>query len=419
MNNIINREKIGEGIYFSHITDHRYKINRISINFFTTLSDKASVNALIPRLLSGSNSDYPDRKLLNEKKASLYSAKVGFNISSMGDSQQLEIFAVSIDNKYAFEQENVTDEVTEILLDCVFSPVMEEGAFTKDPLSEEKKALAETIEAELNDKRVYSRKRLYEALCKGEPASLNPQGKSDAAREITPKGAAEAYFSLIKSAPIEIFAIGCNDFNSIGEKLKRAFSNIERGDIEKCISVPSPISRKVMEKEEKMPVSQSKMVLGYKTKNRNYPAITLMTMIFGGMTSSKLFSNVREKMSLCYYCWASFARDKCVMIVDCGVDGENIKKAKNAISVQLKSVADGDFTDTDIETAKLTIANTVNSFNDSPGSMTNWYISRIYRGDIKSPEESLSEYDGVTKEDIMAAAKDMVLDTVYVLAGES
>lgn len=48
------------------------------------------------------------------------------------------------------------------------------------------------------------------------------------------------------------------------------------------------------------------------------PSITVMRMamsVFGGSTTSRLFRNVREKQSLCYYCGSSALRATGVMMV--------------------------------------------------------------------------------------------------------
>ncbi|MCL2087160.1 MAG: insulinase family protein [Oscillospiraceae bacterium] len=416
MNNIINRKQIADGIHFSFISDSRYKVNRISVNFFSQLSPDAGVNALIPRLLSSSNRSYPERKALNEKKASLYSAKVDFNIGNIGDTQQLELFAVSIDNKYALsDDEDVTGEVVALLSECIFHPVLKDGLFRAEQLEEEKKALIETIEAEFNDKRDYARKRMYETFYEGEPAALNCLGTVEAVKSATAKAVTDAYYGLIESAPIEIFAIGCNDFKEISKRLKKVFGALKRSDIKQVQSLPGVIKDIPTEKIECFPVEQNKMVLGYKTKSSNYCACLVMAMILGGTPSSKLFTVVREKMSLCYYCWAAYGRDKCSMVIDCGVDGENTQKAKEAISAQLTAIAQGEFSEEDIMNAKMSIANTYKSYNDSPASIAGWYLAGIYRNDIKTPENALCDFEKVTKEEIMKQAELMTADTVYII----
>ena len=89
-------------------------------------------------------------------------------------------------------------------------------------------------------------------------------------------------------------------------------------------SVLCPQAKKeVREVSEKMEVAQSKLVLGFRTgkiQAEEKPAFKLMAAIFGGTPHSKLFLNVREKLSLCYYCAARCNINKGFLLVESGVE---------------------------------------------------------------------------------------------------
>ena len=143
-----------------------------------------------------------------------------------------------------------------------------------------------------------------------------------------------------------------------------------------------------------------------------------MSAIYGGTTTSKLFMNVREKMSLCYYCWSSVSRTKGSLVVASGVENENLETAKNEIIAQLEAMKKGDFTDEDIEYARMYRRNHLKTFNDGISSMEAWYFTGIYNDDIKTPEEAVEEDNKVTREEIIEAAGSVKLDTVYILTSD-
>ena len=122
-------------------------------------------------------------------------------------------------------------------------------------------------------------------------------------------------------------------------------------------------------------------------------------------------------MSLCYYCSAARNDLKGIMLVNSGVENENIEKTKEAVIDQLEEIKNGNFTDEDINFAEMAIKNDLKSVADSAGNVSNWYFDCIRKNDIVTPEEKLERYLGVSKERIIAAAKSMVLDSVYVLTG--
>ena len=84
--------------------------------------------------------------------------------------------------------------------------------------------------------------------------------------------------------------------------------------------------------DEDMPVNQGKLVIGMRSgvtlHDPDYPAMLMFNEIFGGGVTSKLFMNVREKMSLCYYCSSSYTSVTGCMMVDSGVEpGERVVTA--------------------------------------------------------------------------------------------
>lgn len=418
MNNIINRRKIADGVYFSSITDKRYKKNLISVAFSTQLSEEtATENVIVPLLLTKCNSKLPSYKAFNNKMSRLYASGIGGTTGRQYDLQTISFGAYYLDDVYALAGEKMTEIMTDIFIDCLTSPVTENGVFTAKFVELEKKTAIDNIETAINDKRSYAIERAMKTICKGEPASVCSYGTVEKAKLITPDSAYKAYCRMLETMPCEIICTGCSDFDGVAEKFAAAFEKVGRHDIEHTAIALSPVKTQTEEVTERLTVNQSKLVLGFKSHSDDDAALVLLQKIFGGTTSSKLFQNVREKMSLCYYCSAARNDLKGIMLVNSGVENENIEKTKNAVVDQLEEIKNGNFTDEDINFAEMAIKNDFNSVADSAGNVSNWYFDCIRKNDIVTPEEKLERYLGVSKERIIAAAKSMVLDSVYVLTG--
>lgn len=418
MNNIINRRKIADGVYFSSITDKRYKKNLISVAFSTQLSeDTATENVIVPVLLTKCNSKLPTYKAFNNKMSRLYASGIGGTAGRQYDLQTISFGAYYLDDIYALSGEKMTGIMTDILIDCLTSPVTENGVFSEKFVELEKKTVIDNIETAINDKRSYAIERAMKTICKGEPASVCSYGTVEKAKLITPDSAYKAYRRMLETMPCEIICTGCSDFDGVAEKFAAAFEKIGRHDIENTTIALSPVKTQTEEVTERLTVNQSKLVLGFKSHSDDDAALVLLQKIFGGTTSSKLFRNVREKMSLCYYCSASRNDLKGIMLVNSGVENENIEKTKEAVIDQLEEIKNGNFTNEDINFAEMAIKNDFKSVADSAGNVSNWYFDCIRKNDIVTPEEKLGRYLGVSKERIIAAAKSMVLDSVYVLTG--
>lgn len=418
MNNIINRRKIADGVYFSSITDKRYKKNLISVAFSTQLSeDTATENVIVPVLLTKCNSKLPTYKAFNNKMSRLYASGIGGTAGRQYDLQTISFGAYYLDDIYALSGEKMTGIMTDILIDCLTSPVTENGVFSEKFVELEKKTVIDNIETAINDKRSYAIERAMKTICKGEPASVCSYGTVEKAKLITPDSAYKAYRRMLETMPCEIICTGCSDFDGVAEKFAAAFEKAGRHDIENTTIALSPVKNQTEEVTERLTVNQSKLVLGFKSHSDDDAALVLLQKIFGGTTSSKLFRNVREKMSLCYYCSAARNDLKGIMLVNSGVENENIEKTKEAVIDQLEEIKNGNFTNEDINFAEMAIKNDFKSVADSAGNVSNWYFDCIRKNDIVTPEEKLGRYLGVSKERIIAAAKSMVLDSVYVLTG--
>ncbi|GHV46202.1 peptidase M16 [Clostridia bacterium] len=420
----INREEIAESVFFTRITDSRYKTNRITIAFLTSQdsAERVSEIALLMRVLSRRNGTYPDTKLFSRALAELYDTTIAFDLGNFGDCHCAELAVSAIDDSYALEGEAVTSAAAQILLDCVMKPHFTSctsGKIAAD-IEADKKAQIEEIEAELNDKRRYANIKAMEIAYRGEKSALNKNGTVEGVGAATADLLLAAYNKLLQTARIEIICAGKNDFSAVAELYAAAFSALGRKKENICNvnSEYSPLKSSPEERTEKLPVSQCKTVFVMKTDCRDTAALKMMTKIYGGGVSSKLFLNVREKLSLCYYCASVFDAEKGIMMIYSGVEESNIDPAREEIFRQWEDMKAGNFTEEDLAKAFIGTENDLKSISDSPAGITGWYLGKIYRCDIISPEKQIERYKEVTREQIIAAASGTALDTVYVLRGQ-
>ena len=92
---------------------------------------------------------------------------------------------------------------------------------------------------------------------------------------------------------------------------------------------------------------------GINALDPDYTAMVLANCILGGSPFSKLFMNVREKQSLCYYCAARHDTPKNVMFVQSGVETKDLDRTEEAILKELNDMKKGNITDDEILFAKL------------------------------------------------------------------
>lgn len=416
------RKKIGDEVYLNSVRDEKFKSDRITVNFITPLDRKdVTVNALVPFVLRKGCKSCPDFTELNKRLAKMYGAILDADASKQGGSQIVEVLLQLADDKFAINGEKMVEEGAKLLADLVFDPNLDEnGLFPEKDLELEREYLIDTINSDLNDKRTYAVHKAVEMEFEGEPFGISRYGYVEDAEKITGEELAAAWRRLIKTARIEIMFVGPGDPAAIEQVFAKRLETVEREPIpvEKAPLVPY---KELKSAEEAMDIVQGKLVMGFRmgapATEREKNAARVLSAIYGGTPFSKLFMNVREKMSLCYYATSHFERGTGVMFVDCGIEFASRDAAQAEILRQLDCICNGEITDEELASTKLIMKNSLGTVGDFLSGLDNWYMTCILDDLILTPEEDAAEIDKITIEEVVAMAKRAKLSTVFFLKG--
>jgi len=301
--------------------------------------------------------------------------------------------------------------------DVLTQPLVKDGGFLEEYVEREKKNLIDYINGVINDKREYTAVRLVEEMFKGDTYSLFEYGKPEILEKQNGKTLYEQYRKIFDTAPLIVFVHGdiCEtDFTeTFGELLSK-----ERNDILPTRLYDKDLKDVHIEKEQQ-DVVQGKFALGLstgvKSDEDDYYALTLLNGVFGSGPTSKLFMNVREKMSLCYYVYSRLNRLKGVMYISTGTDRENFESAYNEIFNQLEDCKKGNITDEEIEFARKFLISVLKQTEDSQRTVCEFYLTGIFSGRLISPEEYIELLLNVTKDDLIRVANKLKLQTEYYL----
>ncbi len=415
-----NVKEINKSLTFMSIKTDKFTNNRISVVFVNPLEkEKNGLYALLSLVLRRGTKNYPDISSLNLRCEELYGAFISGAVQKRGDCQAVSIGADFIKNSFAYDNENVEEKALELLFEIIFNPKIENGKFDEKIVQKEKESLCDRIRAAINDKRSYAITRCQELMCEGTPFGENELGDIELIEKITPEQLCNAYQDFISKSKIIVFAQGMLDFCKLEKSIINNFKNNCLFDISQNAV---PTVKQVRNFEDKMQVAQGKLTLAFNTEtlpsDKDYPALVLLNCIYGGSAHSKLFENVREKMSLCYYCSARLEAQKGIMLVYSGVEFDKLDAAQEEILKQLKNITDGEITKEEITAAKKTLQNLYIAANDSLYALEGFYINGYLSGKIYSPEELSERINAVCKEQITAAAQKIKLNCTYVLKGE-
>ncbi len=419
----INRNPINNRVTFTSIKEDKFKANGIYVNVYLPLDkETAPLNTVLANVISSSCKEYPNMQSLNRKLSMLYGANISGTTRKIGDNLSIILSTQGIDDKYAIDEgEKISKSRAELLCSMIFNPNVEGSAFCKSDVEREKRQVLDYIDAMYNDKRQYSLKRCTEIMFANEQFGINRLGTKEQVEKITPEDLYVAWQNMINNGIFEIVTIGSSDYDDVKEMFARYLPEKQLISTKLNTQVISTVN-KINKVNDIQDVSQSKLVMGFRTgiaePDGDTMAMRLTNSILGGTAHSKLFLNVREKLSLCYYCSSSYNRLKGCMFVESGVETKNIEPAYKEIMNQLNELKNGNITDEEITAAKMSFINATNSICDSIGNLEYWYTSQIFDHEINSPEQAIEKIKAISKEDIIKSANTIKLDTIYTLTGK-
>lgn len=418
---IFERKQIADGVFFSRITDRRFKANRISVLLFTEFEALPRADcALAAYALSECCALYPDYSKLSAALLDLYDASISTSTTSRWDKRCTEIVGSALDDRYALSGEKLERELALLMCECLFRPKAENGAFDEKVTEMMRTELIDTIDSVINDKAHFAAYRAAKTAFVGEPDELPPTGTREEAEKVTASSAYAAYRQILESARVEIFAAGCSDFAETEEIFAREFSAINRRcSITELGCKPSALKDEPAYAEDEFDMQQAILRMYFKAPElTDYAANFHLTRILGGMTTSRFFTNIREKQSLCYYCSAYATKAKRTLTCYAGIEPKNKKRVEEAILKELRDISENGVSDEELFRAKLELRNQLKTVYDSAGALMNWFSGQLADEKILSPEEFGELCEAVTAERIRDAARLYSLDTVYTLSGK-
>lgn len=409
------------GITLRCFPDSRFKQSCLSIQLVRPLSHaEAAMNALIPAVLLRGTVTAPDLRAITLRLDDLYGASVGALVRRVGDYQTTGLYCNFIADRYTLEGESLLEPMAEFLRQLLLEPVLEQGAFCADYVESEKKNLISSIESQLNDKRTYATARLLENMCAQDPFGVPRLGQAAQVSEIDAHSLYAHWQRILAQSRIDVFYAGEQEPARIAELLKRMFATIDRNY--QPLPQQTPFrGGKESDVVQTLEVTQGKLVMGFCTpitsRDPRFSAMQACNTVLGAGMTSKLFMNIREKLSLCYDIGSGFYGSKGIVLVNAGIDSRKDALVRRHILAQLEACCQGDISQEELSAAKESICSSLCSTHDSPGAIEGYYASGALSGMTLTPAEYIRQVQAVTVADVAEAAQTLQLHSVYFLKG--
>lgn len=400
------------------MTDPKFKTGAVVIRLLTPYNDShAAALALLPALLCSANRKYPTDASLAKYLNRLYGTSLSGACLHCSDMLELVFSTEFILDKYALENEAVSLEAVNVLLDSLLDPLVRDNAFDETEFTMRRQDLLDTIDAEINDKATYALGLALETVYEGEIRSKRFYGSREAVEALTPESCYEVYKTLFSICGIYVSVCSGERLPWVEELILDRLSAVAGKVILPdyySYSQPKAEPRYVTQPVD---AKQTNLVLAFKTDNHDRFANNVLSAIYGEAPTAKLFENVRERLSLCYYCQSVYSPSKATMFVLSAVDNANTNQTIQEIITQLDRLASGDFSDDDLNDSKRYIAAVLCAKLDRKGGIADWIFTESLSGSHMTISEAIDKINAVTRDDVITCAKSFKLDTVFILEG--
>ncbi len=421
-----NRSMIADNIFLSTIKTDKFKAGLITFTVSIPLTkENIAYNMLLCSVLKRGTEKYPSIALLNKRLDELYSSTMDIRSARLGKNLTLTISADMLENRYISDGTDVLGGILELAAETVYRPNIQDGYFPKGIVEQEKRFLTDGINAIANNTRSYASTRLSELMFANDSEFPTMEELKDIIATIDNVKLTEYHIKARSYSPLNIFYVGGLSKLELARIILSYFPSWETAHvISKALPYPEPICEyKAL--TETMSVSQGKLALGFKVgavaseDNDSHYTAVVFNELFGGSAASKLFLNVREKLSLCYYCSSSYDRYTGTMTVSSGIENKNREIAELAILAELEDIRNGRISDIELSAAKKSILNNYRQFSDSPYDLQAFYFNRGFFGFTEDIETAIKRVSAVSAQDISELAKKTVHDSLFFVEGAS
>ena len=369
----MERKQLAPGVFITSMSAAKFNRCRITLHLrFPAKRETATDAAVLALVLERGYAACPDMTALSRRLAELYGADLGVDLSSAGPDRVLSADICGIKDTYALAGENLTDAYADIVFGTIFDPYLVDGIFDPE---------AVRIETETQARRKFFG---------DSPAGIELGGYPGELVNVTPASLKAEYDRILSTASIDVMVQGVDEAR-VADLLLRKLESIRRDPQPFALPMAMPRTPLRHFKEEVPGLTQAKLCMLFTTGGESDPpSVSILRVamsVLGGSATSRLFRNVREKQSLCYYCGSAAQRSTGVMMIDSGVEPGKEQQAEAAILAELEGLKNGPITQEEMDDCRRGLLSSMDALSDSLAALEGWYYGQITRGEPLYPPE--------------------------------
>lgn len=282
----------------------------------------------------------------------------------------------------------------------------------KREIEKEKGVIKEEINMYLDNPMIYVQNLWKEVLYGNQPAGWPVIGNKKTVSSVNKEKLLNYRKDFYTAQNTLVCIAGNFGSEKILKETKEYFKDLKKGNKSK--------KKEVLEKQAKpnclvkyKKTDQSHLCLGVRTfslKDRKRFVLELLAVVLGGMMSSRLFSEIREKMGLSYYIAtrAELDPDSGSLVTRAGVDNKKVDKAIAAILKEYKKISCQEIQDEELRKAKDYLKGKLALSLETSDSLAFFYgTQELLLDKSLTAKEIFEQLEKVKKEEILKVARDI------------
>ena len=300
----------------------------------------------------------------------------------------------------------------------ILSDMLLNSKFEQQELEREKGVIIEEIRMYFDNPMFHIEDMIENLVFKGNTLGRSIAGDEKSVRGISREAMLNFFSKYYHSKNAVIVAAGNVESNAL-KLIKDCFKNF------RMVSdswVPTTLKFKKFKPAQKTArldflakkTEQLQLAIGfpaYSYSDKKLPALNLLSVIFGGTMSSRLFIEVRERRGLAYFIRTEIQpyQDTGIFTIRAGLDPKRLEEAMQVISKEIYKIKKEGVTEGELRRAKKTIEGRMALDLEDSSALAGFYGKQEILGEkVKTPEEKLEEIKRVTLEDVLKVAREIL-----------
>jgi len=303
----------------------------------------------------------------------------------------------------------------DVIVDLVRRPL-----FRQEDVEKERQVIIEEINMSLDSPQQRVGMILDEMMWPGKPLGRDVAGTKETVTAITRNQMIGYIDRFYTPANMLVSIAGDFDLDKVLDLLRQAEAGWHAGErpqyIDSKVDQASPRTR--IEYRETEQVNLTLGIEGLSIFDPDRFVLDLLSMVMGEGMSSRLFTEIREKLGLAYdiHSYAEHFRETGSFVIQAGIDPAQTGKAVRAILEQVSAARDG-ISRAEIDKAREMAKGRMLLSMENSRNVAGWYgAQEALTGKIMSIDEVTQIIEGITLEDIRRVAGSLFLTEKLNLA---